>query len=59
VSRAMIEGIYENDLRRMYVEEMMTHIDNLVCLCATCHKYVHQDNLEKMIERAIQNEDYC
>ena len=33
-------------------------IDNLVYLCATCHRYAHQDNLEKLIERAILNEDY-
>lgn len=33
-------------------------IDNLVLICETCHHYVHHGDIEKIIERALSNNEY-
>ena len=33
-------------------------IDNLVLICKTCHRYVHHGDIEKLIERALTNNEY-
>lgn len=64
------DGAGCNNCHRTNIELVVHHVqplseggsnnfDNLILLCRTCHMYVHGGNIEKLIERAILNEDYC